>query len=235
MLLILRIVLSVWFVILLAGMSQEDHRSVAADLDSAYTLALAIVVGLGASLTWAPVLGNQIASPVSDLLTNGTVAKYRDGLMQWIRWSEARGKRRLTLFLCFWEGILHPDLPGHFVIGLQNSRPGSWLEKVFAREVYRFSNVRHCVNAYNILRLRHDLDPGEHPVAEVELALASQFRDEKPEIPPLNLGQHAPIGLPPRNQRIQLSSKLESTGAQARTSAPASAASSDAPQVEPQQ
>jgi hypothetical protein len=204
MVVLLRIVFTGGFILLLARMHQESKTSLDADLAAAANLALAIIVGIVAACTWAPVLGARLASPVTDVLTDGTVTRYRPGLMRWIHWAEVRGKRRLTLFLCFLEGIISPDLPGHFIVGMNHAKPGSWLEKVFAREVYGFSNLRQCLRAYDILRLRHDTDPGPHRSAEVDLALFSQGHEVRPETPPLELPTQPPPPKPLKNQRIKL-------------------------------
>ena len=71
-------------------------------------------------------------------------------------------------------------MPSAFVIGLKNARPGSWLEKVFAREVFRFHNTQHCIQAYLALK-RHGIDPRPHPNQEINVALLSLDRPDRPE------------------------------------------------------
>jgi hypothetical protein len=192
------------FVGLLLRLRQANVTSVNADLDSAFWLALALVAGLAAAATWAPVLGARVASPITDVLNDGTVMTDHSRLLRAIRWCERRGHRRLALLLCFWRGVLEPDLPGHFLIGLRQARPGSWLERVFAREVFRFSNVRAAMRAHDILRLRHDEDPGPHPHTEVNLALLSTERQDRPEPEPLPVPAAAPPPRPARNPAIRL-------------------------------
>ena len=136
---------------------------------------------LAASVTWAPLLGSQIAAPVTGMLNDGSVIEFTNPMLRAIRWCDRRGMRFLTRMLCFVEGVRYPRRPAHFVIGMRNSRPGSWLEKVFAREVYKFSNVANASKARDILRLRHDDDPGPHERVEVNLALLSDQRAERSE------------------------------------------------------
>jgi hypothetical protein len=68
--------------------------------------------------------------------------------------------------------VRHPWRPAPFVIGMKNARPGSWLEHVYAREVYRFTNVDNCVRAYQVLR-RHGRTPGPHARDEVNRLTAA--------------------------------------------------------------
>jgi hypothetical protein len=100
--------------------------------------------------------------------------------------------------------VRHPNLPAAFVVGMNNARPGSWLEKVFAREVWRFNNITNCVRAHEILRTRHRIDPGTHEQAEINLALMSQVREPAPALPPLAVPAAPPAPLPKRNARIRL-------------------------------
>lgn len=193
-----------WFIYLLAQMRQDSPMSPGADLASAASLAMAIVVGLVVACFWAPILGGKIASPVTDVLANGRDSERRGGLMHWIRWCVARGHRRTALALCFIEGITQPELPAHFSIALSQTRPGSWLEKVFAREVYRFSNVANCVIAHDILLLRHDIHLPSHSTTEVQLALFARSIEPRPEMPPLVLPPAPPTPTPARNSRIRL-------------------------------
>jgi len=100
--------------------------------------------------------------------------------MRRVRWVEARGWRRLTVCLCFLEGVHHPDQPAAFLMGLHNARPGSWLERVFAWEVFRFDNAQHCLEALRVLR-RHGVNPRLHRNPEIARALLALDREIRPE------------------------------------------------------
>ena len=65
-------------------------------------------------------------------------------------------------------------------MGMKNARPGSWFEKVFAREVFRFHNTQNCVQAYLALR-RRGIDPRPHPNQEINIVLLSLERPQRPE------------------------------------------------------
>jgi len=203
-LLLLRIVLSGAFIWLLRDATTEASANLNADVVNAGRFALAIIVGFGAALTWAPVLGEQIAGPLTGLTTEGTVADRNLRLVRLAKRCQTRGWRPLALLLAFIEGVRRPNLPSAFVIGMNCARPGSWLELAFAREVWRFNNVANCVRAYDILVLHHDRRPKTHPVPEVNLALLAHTRPAPPPAEVLPV----PVAPPPppleRNERIRL-------------------------------
>jgi hypothetical protein len=124
--------------------------------------------------------------------------------MRLIRGCERRRWRRCVVALCFLEGVRHPRLPAQFIIGMHHARPGSWLEKVFAREVYKFSNVANAARAREILRLRHDDDPGPHRRIEVNLALLSDERAPRPDPEIVAVPAASPPPPLARNERIRL-------------------------------
>jgi hypothetical protein len=179
LLLFLRILLTGGFVYCLWSASHEASANLNQDVVNAGRFALAIIIGFGAAFTWAPLLGETIAGPVTGLMTDGSVSEHNSWLVRAIRRCEARGWRRLTVCLCFIEGVRRPRLPAAFVIGMHNARPGSWIEKAFAREVWRFSNLTNCIRAHDVLALRHDARPDVHPVPEVSLALLAHLREPR--------------------------------------------------------
>lgn len=204
LLLLLRIVLSGAFVWLLWSASTEASANLSADVVNAGRFALAIVVGFGAALTWAPVLGEEIAGPVTGLMSDGSVAQINFRLVRWARNCQGRGWRRLALLLAFVEGVRRPNLPAAFVVGMRCARPGSWLELAFAREVWRFNNVANCVRAYDILVLHHDRRPRAHPVPEVNLALLAHTRPVPTPAEVLPVPSAPPPPPLERNERIRL-------------------------------
>lgn len=170
--------------------------------DAGY-VALAVVVGIANAVVWAPLVGRLMADPLTGAFTTGHPADYTNQVVQFVHKLALRRKRRLALFFAFLEGVRHPDLPAAFVLGLANARPGSWLEKVFAREVWRFDNAENCLRAWRILRAR-GIDPGLHRQAEVNLLILSADRDKRPEPAVLAVPPAPPAPTPARNPRIRL-------------------------------
>ena len=178
-----------------------------ADVSNAGNFAMAIITGVAAAITWAPVIGDLVSKPITAPLTSGVPAARRGKVIRYIRRLEAGGWRRTALGLCFLEGARRPDLPGAFLMGLRNSRPGSWTEKVFAKEVYRFNNIANCIKAREILMLRHDFDPGLHDQPEINLILLAQRREARPPAVPVVMPPSAPRPVLSRNPRIRIFEK----------------------------
>src|SRR5690349_7821583 len=110
-----------------------------------YGLAGAVVM----AILWAPVNGEKLSDPITSTLTQETsLPPQTNQLIRWITWLQIRGYHRPALLLVFVEGIRHPDLPQPALLGLRSVRPGSLLERWFAREVYKFNNVQNCLHAY---------------------------------------------------------------------------------------
>ncbi|HAB18445.1 MAG TPA: hypothetical protein PLX89_16575 [Verrucomicrobiota bacterium] len=203
-LLVLRILLTGGFLYFLTLATTDASANLDQDVVNAGRFALAIVIGFAAALTWAPLLGESIAGPVTGLMTDGSVSEDNSWWIRLAKRWEARGWRRGTRWVCFLEGVRQPNLPAAFILGMHNSRPGSWLERAFAREVWRFNNIANCLEAHAILTLRHDEEPSLHPVPEVNLALWANLREPagEPQIIPV-----PPAPPPPplrRNSQIQL-------------------------------
>jgi hypothetical protein len=204
MLFLLRLIFTGLFGWLLWRAARDAGGNLDADVTNAANFAAAIVVGFVAALTWAPLLGETVAGPLTGTLTDGAVSEDVTRLIRFARRCEARGWRRFTVLLCFVEAVLHPKLPAAFVLGMNNARPGSWFEKAFAKEVFRFHNLANCLRAHDILKLRHDIDPGAHVLPEVNLALIAHRREARPpaEIVPVPVAPAAPPLA--RNLRIKL-------------------------------
>lgn len=203
MLTLLRTVLTVALVYgLLQAAKNASENPQSGDLTNAFWLAYCVVVGIFAAITWAPVLGSRIADPLTGILTDSTYVERPNGLMRLIRWLESRSSRFLVRWLCVVEGIRHPWLPAQFITGLNHARPGSWLELAFAREVYRFNNVQHCMQAFRVLR-RRGKKPHPHPNTEINLVLMSLEKAAKPDTPVLPVPASSAPPLK-RNLRIKL-------------------------------
>ncbi|HNQ89864.1 MAG TPA: hypothetical protein PKM73_14690 [Verrucomicrobiota bacterium] len=203
MLALIRIVLTVG---LAYGLMQAARNAEAApatgDLTNAFWLAYCVVVGFLAAIAWAPWLGTKLADPLTGVITDTACAEAGGRLMRVIRWFARRGRIRWVRWLCFIEGVRHPDSPAPFITGLDHARPGSWLERIYAREVYRFSNTRQCIRAHQILK-DHGVVPPRHPNPEVQLVLMSIEKAARPDAPTLAVPPSSPPGLQ-RNERIRL-------------------------------
>jgi hypothetical protein len=150
------------------------------DLTNAFYLAFSVIMAIANAVVWAPYFGEKLSDPLTSVITKGNFADRKNHLLSLIRRLDVRGFRRLTSFLCFLEGVRHPDWPTAFVIGLKNSRPDSWLEKVYALEVFRFDNAQHCMDAYHALK-RHGIDPRPHHNPEISMVLISLDHEIRPD------------------------------------------------------
>ncbi len=173
------------------------------DLTGAFYLVVCVGLGILNALVWAPYFGSVVSGPLTGMITKSTYVERTNWVMRLVRALEARGWRRATVALCFLEGVRHPSSPTPFVIGLRNAKTGSWFEKVYAREVFRFNNTQNCVQAFLVLK-RHGIDPRPHPNQEVNIVLLSLERPPRPEaeivaVPPAP--EPAPLK---RNPQIRL-------------------------------
>lgn len=166
-----------------------------------YALAGAVLI----AILWAPVIGEKLSDPITGTLNTETSLPPDPNLVvQSIRSLQRRGWHRPALLLIFAEGIRHPNLPQPALLGLRSARPGSFLEKCFAREVFNYSNIQNCLLAYKILRERHGITPPLHHQPEVNLAISNLTR-ERPAEPAKYLLTPAPTKAPAeRNPRIKL-------------------------------
>ena len=174
------------------------------DMTGPFYLVVCVFLAILNAIVWAPYLGEKVSGPLTELMASGSPYRERiNWAIRLVRWFEGRGYKRVAAVLCFWEGVRHPNSPTAFIIGLKNARPGSWLEKVYAREVFRFNNTQNCVSAYLALR-RHGIDPRPHPNQEVNIMLLSLERPPRPEAEVVAV---PPASAPPplkRNPTIRL-------------------------------
>lgn len=208
MLALLRLLFTGLFCWLLWTAASQARADLNNDAVNAGRFALAILAGFAAAVCWAPLLGSAVAGPLTGTMTDGSAAQSHGGLVRWAQRCEARKWRRLALFFCLCDGVRRPHLPAAFVIGMNNARPGTWLQGVFAREVWRFSNVANCLRAHAILTGEHGVKPGRHPSPEVNLALMAHVRPERPPVEVLAVPQ-APAPVLARNPRIRLFAAAE--------------------------
>ena len=189
-----------WVAWLAAENARTDPHT--GDLANAGYLALAVVLGILNAVLWAPFLGAKLADAMTGSMTGSTYMELPNHLLKFIYWLQGRGFRRSAAFFCFFEGIRHPDRPSAFVLGMKNARPGSWLQKIYAREVFRFDNTQNCIQAYQILQ-EHGINPRPHRNAQVEIALESLHRETRPEREKLPVPHFEPPPLQ-RNPNIRI-------------------------------
>ncbi|MBI3415132.1 MAG: hypothetical protein HY043_07400 [Verrucomicrobia bacterium] len=195
------------------------------DIANAGLLAFAVVLGIANAAAWAPYIGAKVAGPLTEPMLTGTYVDEKNRWLQLIRWFERHHLRRLTLVMCFLEGVRRPWMPTAFVIGFSHAKPGSWFEKIFAREVYRFNNTQNSLAAFQALK-RHGERPPAHPNPEVDLAILAIERPPRPAATVLPVPPSEPAPPLERNARIQLFSGAASVPVSpadsAQTASPAS-------------
>jgi hypothetical protein len=174
-------------------------------------IGLVLFILLGAIVMgalWAPVIGAKLSDPLTSAITQETsLPPDPNRLVGRIRWLQSRGHHRLALLLIFAEGMRHPDLPQAAILGLRSVRPGSLLEKWFAKEVYHYNNVQNCLHAHTILKERHGIILPLHRQPEVNLAIVGLDRKPPPEPAKLQLPPAEAPAPPERNPRIKLFEK----------------------------
>ncbi|MCB1126395.1 MAG: hypothetical protein KDM81_07865 [Verrucomicrobiae bacterium] len=186
---------------------RESNQNIAGDVTPGFYLAVGLILALANAIVWASWIGERIAGPLDSMYVGkGTPASPHLGL-RLAQKAAARGHRRLAVFLAFIEGVRHPDFSGPFIVGMRNARPGGWLEKVFAREVYRFDGVDNCVRAYTILKQR-GIKPPPHRNKEISGVLLSLEHQGKPPAAALPVPKAPEVELQ-RNPRIRLYTRKE--------------------------
>ena len=204
MLVILRIVFGVALVYqIVDGARNAGGTGEAGDLTGAWYLVICVGLAILNALVWAPYLGNKVSGPLTGMITESTYVERINWVIHLIRWLDARGYRRAVVLLCFLEGVRYPSSPAAFAVGFKNARPGSWLEKVYAREVFRFNNTQSAIQAYLALK-RHGMDPRPHHNQEVNvmlMALEKPPRADAPILPVPAAPKPAPLK---RNPGIRL-------------------------------
>lgn len=170
-----------------------------------FLLGYALAGSIFVAILWAPVIGDKLSDPLTSSLTHETSLPPNTNFMiQSIRWLQSRGWHRPALLFVFAEGIRCPDLPQPALLGLRSVRPGSFLEKCFAKEVFKYSNIQNCLHAYQILTERHGVTPPLHHQPEVNLAISNLCRVRPPEPAKYQLKAAPAKARAERNPRIKL-------------------------------
>ena len=205
MLVLLRIIFTSAFLYCVVQARDNAHTNLAGgDLTNAFWVGIAVIAAIACAIVWAPYIGAKVADPLTGGMVNSNFVDRKNRLLQLIRWLEKKDRSpALIRFLCFLEGVRAPWLPTAFNIGLRQAKPGSWLEKVYAREVFKFNNAENCMRAFAALQ-RHGIDPRPHSNPDVNTVLLSVERGPAPE-PEI---MHVPAAPPPpplaRDKRIRI-------------------------------
>lgn len=204
MLIVMRIFLGAAFLHFarLAWLNAEQNPS-AGDLSNAFYTAICVVLAIANAVVWAPYIGNKLSDPLTSTVVESTFVERVNYLMKLAQWFSKKRRRRTVLLLSFVEGIRNPWSPVPFLMGMRHARPGTWLEKVFAREVYRFGNIQNCVRAFQILK-EHGCVPATHDNPEVNMAIMAMERQAPREVPAVKLPPSVPPPRLRRNRRIAL-------------------------------
>ncbi len=205
MLILLRIIFTgLFFYCVVEARKNALNNPIAGDMMNAFWLGAAVIVAIACAIVWAPYLGGKVADPITGGLVNSPSAERRNRMMQFVRWLDKREKAPAVIrLLCFIEGVRAPWLPTAFILGLKHSRPGSRLEKIYAREVFKFNNAENCLRAFEALQ-RHGIDPRPHNNPDVNTVLLSLERGPAPE-PDILPVPEAPAPPPlKRNDRIRI-------------------------------
>jgi hypothetical protein len=205
MLIILRVIFTGLFLYCVVQARDNALNNLeAGDMTNAFWVACGVISAIASAITWAPYLGSRIADPLTGGMINANSAERRNFLMLAVRWLDKKKKHpALVRWLCFIEGVRAPWLPTAFVIGMNHSRPGSWLEKVYAKEVFKFNNAENCLKAFQALQ-RHGIDPRPHRSPDVKLVLLSLDRSIAPDPAKMPVPEAPAPAVPARDPRIRI-------------------------------
>jgi len=205
MLIILRIVFTgVFFYCVVKARDNAQNNLVAGDLENAFWVGCGVIVAILCAIVWAPYIGGKVADPMTGGMVNSPSAERKNLLFLLIRWLDKKEKSpALIRWLCFVEGVRAPWLPAAFNLGLKHSDPNTWMEKIYAREVFKFNNAENCLRAFEALQ-RHGIDPRPHKSPDVNAVLLSLERGPAPEPDILPVPEAPPPPPLKRNERIRL-------------------------------
>jgi hypothetical protein len=173
------------------------------DVSNAFWVAVTVILALANGIVWAPYLANKVADPLTGGTIEGEFKEDKRLLLKAAKWCQMRERRRLARWLCFLEATRRPWLPAAYMVGLENAEAGSWLEKVYATEVFKFNNAQNCLKAFEVLK-RHGIDPRPHANPGVNMVLISQEREIKPTPEKMEVPAAPPPPELKRDERIKI-------------------------------
>lgn len=163
-----------------------------------------LFVALFNAVLWAPWFGEKLSATVTgSIVSHDSDADATYWSHRAIHWLRHHRFRRVALCWCVLEGLNRPWMPHPFAEGMKMAKKDSWLAAVFAREVYRFSNVYNCLEAYRILK-RRGPKPGLHKLQEINLFIVESEKEVRPAREPLPAPDHVPDPPMKRDRRIEL-------------------------------
>ncbi len=221
MLTLLRILFTgAWiFLFLLARQNAIDHPN-SGDLMNAFYLAAILAVGLAVGAVWTPYFADVLCGPLLGTISEIPQLNDDSRLRRLTNWALRHRHRRLVLFLCCVDGLFHPDLPRPFLTGMHEAKPGSRLERIFAREVFRFENAVNCAEAEKVLD-RHGIKPGRHWSVSINYLLTQRKMVLRPPADVIALPRHNKQVPVPRNPKIKLFRRAGSTNSKVSPATPA--------------
>jgi hypothetical protein len=175
-------------------------------MENAFWVGAGVIAAIASAIAWAPYLGAKIADPLTTGMVNSEFRERKNYLMQLIRWCDKKGHAGWTRWLCFIEAVRAPWLPTAYALGMANAREGSWLQKVYALEVFKFNNAEQCMRAFRILQ-RHGIDPRPHSSPDVNIVLLSVDRTVAPDPAKMDVPKAPPPPPLERDIRIRIGSK----------------------------
>jgi hypothetical protein len=172
-----------------------------------------LFVGLVTAVLWAPWFGEKLAGTVTgSMVSHDSDADATYGSYRAIHWLRHHRLRHIAMCWCIFEGLNRPWLPHAFAQGMKMAKKKFWLAAVFAREVYRFSNVYNCFEAHQILVSRGS-KPRLHKLQEINLFIVESQKEIRPPRDPLPPPEHVPDPPMKRDKRIELFDDEEESGA----------------------
>jgi hypothetical protein len=205
MLVLLRIIFTgIFFYCVVRARDNAQNNLVGGDMENAFWVGAGVLVAIACAIVWAPYIGGKVADPLTGGMVNSPLIERKNWLMQFARWLDKKHKwPRFIRWLCFVEGVRAPWLPTAFNLGLKHSEHGSWLEKIYAREVFKFNNAEHCLRAFEALQ-RHGIDPRPHKNPDVNTVLLSLERRPAPDPEIMPVPEAPPPPPLKRNERIRI-------------------------------
>lgn len=201
------------FVFLLARQNAIDHPN-NGDLANAFYLAVIVAIGLAVGAVWTPYFADVLCGPLLGTISDSPRFTDNSNVRRLTDWALRHGYRRLVLLLCVVDGLFHPDSPKPFLTGMKQARPGSWLERIFAWEVFRFENAENCAEAEKVLA-RHGVKPGRHWSVSINYLLTQRKMILRPPAEIIALPRQNTAVPVRRNPKIKLFRRASATSRKA--------------------
>lgn len=173
MLILLRILVTgSWFGCFI--MAARCAGTTSGDLAALGYMVIGILLSIAMSAVWTPWLADFLCGSLN-VLDDCTYIESKSRLNSMIDWASRRRLYSFVVLLCLLKGYLRPELPSTFLRGLKHSKSGSWLQRIFARRVYRFNNSQNSLRAAKVLQEQGE-NPGMHQNPEVVLLMLQEKR-----------------------------------------------------------